>query len=81
MESLPPGGDAGLCIADSCQADHAICDVGDGFHCVYNDAEQYTCAKDGTPVTCAHTTTNGSSAGAGVLAMVGLLALGRRRRA
>jgi hypothetical protein len=75
------GGDPGLCLPESCQNDHSICEEGDGFRCVYTG--NYVCAKDGDPVGCAHA--GGRAAGngnalAGVIALVGLALLGKKRR-
>lgn len=85
-DKAPPrevGGDAGLCVPESCQDDHGICDTGDGFRCVYTG--NYVCAKDGDPVGCAHAggaaAGNGSAgAAAGLMALAGLAVLSRRRR-
>src|SRR6185437_9471447 len=35
------GGTPGICVPQSCDANHSICDAADGFHCIYSPEQHY----------------------------------------
>ncbi len=70
----------GLCVAESCRDNDAIC--AEGFACAYSSAQRYVCAKGVTPPLCACSTTSESRSLPlpGLAAVLGLLGLALRRR-
>jgi MYXO-CTERM domain-containing protein len=78
------GGQPGICVPESCQADHNICDKEAGFFCTYSPTGNYVCAKEGKPL-CGCSTSGAAEGGpwSGMVVLVGglgVLLVPRQRR-